>query len=92
MKMGDLTPGAMKKLEAFETPATRGFLRESDHERLHDFIIQTHRDGSSFEGSDLRQWLCERDRPWSQEDAGRVAREYDNGHGLLRRYDRSAGN
>jgi hypothetical protein len=92
MKTGDLTPEALKMLEAFDAPATHGFLQESDHGRLHDFIIQTHRDGSQFEGTDLKRWLHERDRSWSEEDAGRVAREYDNGHRLLRRYDRRSGN
>lgn len=79
-----------KLLTTFSRLANKstGSAHPCDAARWIQFLISTHNNDSKLKAWDLRRWLIEEEK-WSEEEASKLAIEYDFARDLLRSYDNS---
>lgn len=78
---------AAERLQSFSRLANKatGAAHPLDAERWQAFLISAHRARASFDAALLNEWL--RGQKWGDEEASRLAVEYEQGRDLLGAYD-----
>ena len=79
-----MSGGTAEKLRTFSASANKGTWAShpADRERWNDFVLSTHQERSSLNGSTLRRWLVEVE-DWPPEVADQLACEYEVGREIL---------
>lgn len=80
-----MTPETFALLTKFSRSANKstGSAHPSDLERWFQFLVAAHRENTPLDPAQLAIWLVEEEK-WSDEQAGKLAQEYEFGRGLLR--------
>jgi len=80
-----LSREAMEMLRSFSATANRSGLHPLDWRRWGRFLIQTHLDGPTLDGTDLDWWLDQ--EGWPEEMRRLLVGSYETGLSLLAEYD-----
>ena len=85
-----LSPRATTLLRRFSGLANRAILHPRDREHWNEFLAATHREDAPLEASMLQRWLIE-DEKWPEDEAIKLAIEYEHARDLLGVYESKAG-
>ncbi len=81
----DLSPEAVRLLQAFSASANRASLHPNDRRRWNAFLVRVHRDESLFDRAMLDEWLQQ--DGWPEDTRCQLLGEYEAARSLLLAYD-----
>jgi hypothetical protein len=84
----DLSPEAVRLLQAFSASANRTNLHPNDRRRWNAFLVRVHQDESLFDLALLDEWLQQ--EGWPEHTRRQLVEEYETGRSLLLAYDEEA--
>jgi hypothetical protein len=81
-----LVSKTLELLKKFSDAANKNVLHPLDRERFLEFIVVSHREGEPTNPENIARELLR--EGWDEEDAERLADQYQNGRDLLQVYEK----